>query len=627
MRRPIDLRSISFVFAICLLLGGCGPSPRSPGDGDGGLPDTCAPGQGACAGNVHYVCADDGRTWVDEIACPEACDAERGCVTCVPGQRRCDGSVSMVCDAAGAEWVFGRDCADWNVSCGLDGFCADICAEAERSQSNVGCEYFPAPLANTTELSPDSFDFRVVVANPSTLAARVRITRGTATVIETTLAPGGIEAIVLPWVAGQSFAIGQGDWQSLMVADGAYRLLSDVPVIATQFNPFEYEVGGVFSYTNDASLLLPVHTLTGRYVGASWAPLSRRTGTESSLGNDYSSIRYPGYLAIVGVAPTPTNVTLTAGGEIQADVSGRIVRTARGGTLSFVIGRGEVAHVTVAPPPECVAGRPGFNHVSECEILPIIGQSCDIFDTCNERDHDLTGTRIVAAGPIEVFGGHTCAYVPHFAQACDHLEEQLPPIETWGTDYVGAPMGDGGIGGINLVRVVAAFDGTDVTISPAQGGVGGGTLAAGEFLEFAASTPFQVQGSRAVMVAQFLVGQFASDPAAARGDPALTVLAPAEQYRSDYTFILPTSYNAATNGQNHLLVIRPPGLAITLDGSPLSATFQPVGGREIGVVRLDGGAHHIAAASPFGVIAYGMGSFTSYATPAGLDLEPITIVD
>lgn len=603
----------------------CGPTSSGDDTGDDdGPPPACTPGVGGCDGNVHFVCGDDGHTRQGEVTCPEACDPGLGCVLCAPGARRCEGGVSMVC--ADGAWGFGRDCAEWNTTCGGDGYCQDVCAEAERSASNVGCEYWPTPLANTTELAGNIFDFRVVVANPSPQDARVKVTRGAATVTEATIPAGGLQAIVLPWVNGQSFAIGQGSWNSLVVADGAYRLRSDVPVIATQFNPFEYEVGGTFSYTNDASLLLPAHTLTGHYVGVSWVPLSRRTGTVDWTGSDFATIRYPGYLAIVGVSPTPTQVTLHAGGELQADAGGRVARTPRGGTATFTIARGEVIHVTAAPPPECVGGRPGFHHVEECETVPIFGQTCDVFDTCDERDFDLTGTRISASGPIEVFGGHTCAYAPYHAQACDHLEEQLAPVETWGSDYVGAPMGDGGIGGGNIVRVIAGFDGTDVTIEPPQNGVGGATLQAGEVLEFGVSTPFHVSATRAVAVAQYLVGQQASTPAAARGDPALTLLTPAEQYRSDYTFILPTSYNPGTNGQNHLLVVRPPGLAITLDGAPLAATFRAIGGREIGVALLDGGTHHVSAAAPFGVIAYGLGSYTSYATPAGLDLEPITII-
>ncbi len=251
---------------------------------------------------------------------------------------------------------------------------------------------------------------------------------------------------------------------------------------------------------------------------------------------------------------------------------------------------------------------------------------CDVFQTCNERDFDLTGTRIVADQPVATFGGHTCAYIPTSAQACDHLEVQMPPIQSWGRSYVSAPMADGSFNGTNVVRVLPAFESTTVTVNPPQGGVSTGTLSPGQFLEFDATTPFTVTGTSAILVAQYLRGQYATDPASARGDPAMTVLVPEEQYRSDYTFILPSSYNAMTNGQNHLLVVRPPGLTIMLDGAPLTTTFTAVGGREVGVVLLDGGAHSISAAMPFGIIAYGMGTFTSYATPAGLDLEPITIL-
>ena len=47
---------------------------------------------------------------------------------------------------------------------------------------------------------------------------------------------------------------------------------------------------------------------------------------------------------------------------------------------------------------------------------------------------------------------------------------------------------------------------------------------------------------------------------------------------------------------------------------------------EVGVILLEGGTHAISGTQPFGLIAYGLGSFTSYATPAGLNLEPITIL-
>lgn len=630
------------VVLCAVLAAGCTAGNRPPGrDGstpglDGSVPPgtdamvgpfRCEPGTSACDGNVYWECGADGMSRSLETTCDSACDPGLRCVLCRPGERRCAGTVSELCTANGRAWVSGRDCAEWGSTCGGDGFCGDACAEAERSTSNVGCEYWPVPLANTGELDGAVFDYRVVVANPNGVDATVRVTRGGAEVWTGTIPAGGLSEIPLPWIEGQSFNVPQGSWTSFVTANGAYRLVSDAPVIATQFNPFEYSVGGVFSYTNDATLLYPTHVLTGDYVGASYFPLSRRTGSEGGIGGgDFSSIRYPGYVAVAATTPGTTEIQFTARGEVAADASGRWPATRNGGSFTFTLAQGEVAHILAAVPPECTPGRPGFVELRECETVPIFGEMCDLFQTCREQDYDLTGSRLVADRPVAVFGGHTCAYIPTSAQACDHLEVQLPPIQTWGRAYVSAPMADGSMSGTNVVRVLPAFESTVVTVSPPQGGVSGGTLSPGQVLEFDATTPFTVSGTSAILVAQYLRGQYATMPESARGDPAMTVLVPSEQFRSEYTFILPSSYNPGTNGQNHLLVVRPPGLAITLDGAPLTATFTPIGGSEVAVVLLDGGAHTMSAAMPFGIIAYGLGSFTSYATPAGLDLEPITIL-
>ena len=284
----------------------------------------CTEGVVECRGSALVRCEQRSPLVIDDCgARSQACAPTfLKCTPCLPNELTCDGTDVLKCDAEGQKRDKLQACdIDKGFACRRGG-CVQLCEEATKNKSNVGCEYWPVPLANTAELSSTTFDFRVVVANPSPQAATVHVTRGGATVADATIPPGGLEAIVLPWIEGQSFAIGQGSWTSLLVADGAYRLRSDVPVIATQYNPFEYMVADTFSYTNDASLLLPAHALTGRYVGMSWVPLSRRTGTVNWAGSDYSSVRYPGYLAIVGVSPTPTTVTLAAAGAIQADVSG-----------------------------------------------------------------------------------------------------------------------------------------------------------------------------------------------------------------------------------------------------------------------------------------------------------------
>lgn len=603
-----------------------GGIPPGPGIDSGPAGFTCVAGTSGCLGNLYFECGADGRSRSFETMCDEACDPLLRCVSCRPGARRCEGTTSMFCAPDGRRWVSGRDCAEWGSTCQADGFCGDACADAERSSSNVGCEYWPTPLANTAELPRNVFDYRVVVANPNDAPATIRVRRGATEVFTGTVDPRGLREIPLPWIDEQSFGLGEGSWSSIVVANGAYRLLSDLPVIASQFNPFEYSVGDAFSYTNDATLLYPSHVLTGDYVGTSFAPLSRTTSTEGGLGGGgSSSIRYGGYIAVVGISREPTRVEVTARGNV-AEASGRFPATPIGGSFSFMLAQGEVAHIAAAPPPTCSRSRPGFVEERDCETLPFSGEICDLFQTCREDQHDLTGTRIAADRPVAVFGGHVCAYVPTSAQACDHLEEMMPPIQSWGRSYVSAPMGDGSLNGVNVVRVVPAFEATTVTVTPPQSGVSGGTLSPGQYLEFEATTPFQVTGTSAIQVSQYLRGQFATRPESARGDPALTVLVPAEQYRSDYTFILPSSYNPGTNGQNHLLVVRPPGVALTLDGAPVTASWQPIGGREIAVIPLAGGTHTITGTEPFGLVAYGLGSFTSYATPAGLNLTPITIL-
>jgi hypothetical protein len=605
--------------------GGAGSGGSLALDGNVEASFHCKAGEWGCWSKTRYQCAQDGLGRTNEQVCPDACDATLGCVVCAPGSRQCQGAVSMVCAPDASGWIFGRDCAEWSTQCGSNGYCADACGQAEVTFSYVGCEYWPVPLANTAELDSTLFDYRVVVANPNKTEATVTVTRGTKEVYSGKVPANGLQEVKLPWIDGQSFGIPGSDWKSIVVKDGAYRLRSNLPVTVSQFNPFEYKAdgpnGATFSYTNDATLLLPTHVLTGDYVNVTYLPFTRATGTSGGFPTPPTFIKYPNYMAIVGVTPEAVDVTVTVSGYAAAETGGRFLAAGPGDTLQFQLARGEVAHVAAAPPPNCKDGRPGYVRKQDCTM-----GLCDYLDTCGETEFDLTGSRVSANRPVEVFGGHVCAYVPYFSEACDHMETQLSPIQTWGKQFVSRPMTDQGGPGDNLVRVVAAFDDTQVTVDPPQAGIGSQTLGANQWMEFMASTPFVVSGSKAIQVGQFLVGQYYSDPPAARGDPGMTVLVPSEQYRADYIFVTPTSYNETTNGQNYVLIVRPPGVELTLDGQAVSGSWEAIGGKEVAIVALPGGTHTIMGKDKFGMIAYGLGSFTSYAYPAGLDLKRITDV-
>ena len=604
--------------ALAIVIGACGDDDRRlmrdlgevdlsspPGDMSG-----CIPGQGSCAGPVHYFCGADGQSRIMEQVCEGSCDPEMGCVACTAGQRRCDGTVSMVCAPDTSGFVTARDCAENGAECGLNGFCVSECGRAEANRSNIGCEYYPVPLTNGGNFTADRYDFRVVVANPHDSAtANVRVFRGDMMVASATVPAGGLTDIPLPWVIGQSDAIDPtAPWSSVTTANGAYRLISDLPVTVAQFNPFEYNNGRTgFSFTNDASLLFPSHAFSGEYFVATYSALS------SNRLNGRQPSKFPPYLAVVGTTEEPTSVTVQVSADVARDASGRFPATAAGGSFTLTLAKNEVVTVFAAPPPDCDASRPGFTNDGNLNF-------------CDESRSDLTGSRVLANHPVAVFGGHACAYIPYDAQACDHIENQMPPAQTLGMEYLSAPMLDTSSGDFNIVRVLGVLDGTEVTIDPPQGGVSTLSLQAGAWRELRVTSPFQVTSTRGVVVTQYLVGQNAPAVAADRGDPSMVVLPPREQFRSDYTFVTPSSYNRSTDGQSYLLITRPVGLTITLDGSPVTATFRPVGSMEIATIPVEGGTHQMSASDTFGVVVFGMGITTSYAYPAGLNLEEILVL-
>ena len=159
---------------------------------------------------------------------------------------------------------------------------------------------------------------------------------------------------------------------------------------------------------------------------------------------------------------------------------------------------------------------------------------------------DLTGTLIQASQPIAVFGGHEEAVVGsgmangagQESPCCaEHLEQQLLPISSWGTHYLAARTEPRG-GSVEVWRIVAHADGTEVeTTLPMHARF---SLNQGEYYEITTSESFEVTASAPVLVAQYLVSQSATE--ANIGDPALIIVPPTAQLRSDYQIITPSGY-------------------------------------------------------------------------------------
>ncbi|MFH2010663.1 MAG: hypothetical protein ABI333_28940 [bacterium] len=507
------------------------------------------------------VC-DDGNT-VNDLTCAGNCQT-----ACGPGFAECNGSTSTFCEWDGSGVRTELCDPIMGVSCNpATGRCEGVCALGQLGHSYIGCDYYPT-VTNNALLSQGIFHYAVAVSNSTQATANVTVTRGAATITSVAVAPGGIQIIQLPWVNALSVTS-----TTSLVTDGAYRLRSDQPVTVYQYNPLEYTVGGSYSYTNDAALLLPVNTWTGNYRVASYNYWS---------GSGFS---YPGFYAItasedntqVVLAPSATGGSVSPGAGVSAN-----------GTGTVILNAGDVLQVFNVP----AGGAP---------------------DTS-----DLTGTLVTADKPVQVIGGHMCTDIPYGVHYCDHIEESVLPLETLGDEYlVTAPLINASTTKAIIVRVVATAANTTLTYDPPQGGAPTFIAAAGSYIQIGpVNANFQISASADVIVVQFMQGQ---DAGGGTGDPAMATAVPTRQYRTSYLFHGPTNYEA-----NYVNITAPAGAVVNLDGAPVSG-FTPIGGTGYDVARVQlpntgGGNHNITSQELVGISVYGYGQYTSYWYPGGMNL-------
>jgi hypothetical protein len=507
------------------------------------------------------------------------------------------------------------DCAEQDQVCS-GGVCLDTtaqCAEAMEGMSYLGCEYWATSLGNSL-ITPEKFQFAVAVANSSDEQAQIQVTDGAGFYQQHTVEPHGMQVIdSLPWKAQirETVDTQTGVWATRQMDNAAYRIVSDRPVTVYQFNPGEYCSGSCidfldFSYSNDASLLLPTHVYQDEYMVVSRP--TRQAINDGGIGVGY----HPGLFAVIGTGDEPATLEIT----LSAD-------TAASDATS------DVAH------PQRNAGDQFQVEIEPHQVLQILSAvdyaTCPNPSPCGNNNccemgaqFDLTGTRIrVLSGPLPaVFGGHVCAYLPYDRLACDHLEQQLSPLVTWGSEYLCAHNITQHPEEPTIWRVVSGADGNQISFTPdvVHPAL---TLDQGEQLEFESQADFLVQGTGRLSVAQFMVGQqYVTDGFPTEyGDPSMALAVPRDQYRSSYIFLAPHTY-----AESYLTVIHPTGEYPLLDGTPISGDTVDIAAEHSRTnLILEGGIHQIGSSSPFAITVYGVGSFTSYMYPGGLDLRPLDV--
>jgi hypothetical protein len=586
-----------------IVVAGCVDEDFNTGnDADGG--EACTVGEIRCEGAMVQRCT--GQSWETTVVCapPEVCSAGLGrCADCDPGIDVCVGDEVHGCDVDGRVGALVKTCPPGKCQAGA---CVDRCGQAAASRSYVGCDYWPTVTSNSG--LAQEFTFAVVVANAEKEPAEVTVESATnAKVAVATVAPGDVTTIVLPWVPSLKQT---SPGASVLEPAGAYHLVSTVPVTVYQFNPLEYVVGKncqkddddpldgkCYSYSNDASLLLPEHALHTEYM-----VIARPTHLIRNIklfSKTWSSS--PGFFAVVAPKEGQTKLQITFSTATRAG-TGSLAAYAAGQTASFTLSRWGVL--------QFVSHDPGSCQPASSDGL---ADYCDLGAAA-----DLTGTIIKADRDVAVFSGHNCAFVPFDKWACDHLEEQLFPTRSLGKRYLVSHTASSNQNPA-LYRVVSAENGNQITFNPAS--VHGPVkLDAGKWVELASLEDFEIVGTGRLAVAQFMVGQNYSDVAEPVGDPSMALAVPAEQYRKSYRFLAPKTFE-----QSYVNVIAPKQASVTLDGKPVAESeYKPVGNEhKVAKLKIAGGAHLAESSMPFGIAVYGVGRYTSYMFPGGLDLKLI----
>jgi antitoxin (DNA-binding transcriptional repressor) of toxin-antitoxin stability system len=579
------------------------PPPRVPCTEEGVV---------ACHLNVRTQCIDGYWSSLEECTEPlDYCHPDLGCLVCDPGRTYCEDNSAYQCAPDGYDRSFLQECGADEVC--LNGQCINPCNEVRQRYSYLGCEFLAVSSSNSLLNSAFDNDFGVVVANPegSPATARVTVERAGQTIATRSIEPGEVEAIRLSMVNDLRYGDG-----SDVVANGAYEVRSNTPVVAYQYNPLNFQLSDQLSFTNDASLLLPEHVLTGNYLASTWPTWGAGEWTESDDGLEGEWFEWDSGFVVVAAVQDGTQVTITSSGST---VAGTVPALQPGESTVLTLDRGDVLQLLSFRPPVtpdydlCSAQNWQSGQSGTCP--PVSARSCLQF--CSVSTADLTGTRVQASAPVAVFAGHNCTFIPRSWWACDHLEEMMFPLETWGDLVVmSAPIHpDGGDPVSARYRILANTDDTLVEFDPPVAAPV--VLSLGEIFEFGTDDDFVVRASDPIYVTQTLLGQNALGSQA--GDPAMGGGIPWSQARSNYDFLTPSTYTS-----NWVNVAALTGSQVSLDGRSIQV-WDPIEGTDYSVARLalGAGAHRIQSddGSVFSLTTYGYASYTSYLLPGGMDLR------
>lgn len=232
---------------------------------------------------------------------------------------------------------------------------------------------------------------------------------------------------------------------------------------------------------------------------------------------------------------------------------------------------------------------------------------------------DFTGTCIKGTKPFTVLSGSICATVKQ--GSCDHLAEQMLPIEQWEKEFV--TVGMPGCISSDTFRVVASLDNTTVNVS----GIGLQTLQnSGDFFDFTVSNLVSKTVSADKPIALFLFSS-GNCGSPSNGDPSMVLIPALRQFSSNYTFSTNSSDKNSLFSFIAIVIEDKYIKGLLFDGSNLpKMIWRSVEGRpdlmytEFNITADVHTISHVDSYVKYMALSTGTANFISYGYPLGLEL-------
>lgn len=512
-----------------------------------------------------------------------------------------------------------------------NGMCVAACAAAGSSRGNVGCDFRVAtPLAYGTTLPPC---FAVVLANTWPRPAKVIVERSGTTyditkfgripingkpASEWTAIPAeGIpvdEVGVLFLSANPASVFPENgvamkcpitpaiDASTMLEGSGkgsAFHIVSDTPVSAYDVLPY----GGARSHFPSAELLFPTTAWGDNYVA-----IATPRGTHDVPG--------PLWAQILATEPD-TEVKLLP--SVDLPMSTTFAAAPKGATATFLLQPGEYLQWQ----------------------LPTASL-------------DVSGTIALANKPVAMMAGNRFFRLQEVgAPGGESTHQQMLPLRALSSEYVASPFEtrrkDLAPEEIPY-RLVGAVDGTTLTYDPPLASAPA-TINQGEVKDFKTTLAFRItaqDGAHPFAAAQLM--PTANVPSGSRpgatapgygpmlGDEEFVVMMPAGQFLSKYVFFTDPAY-PTTNLAITRVKTKDGFKDVKIGCLGTVGGWKPVGtsgqyevatadlirsGVPVGTCA--NGRHVASSDGPFGIVVWGLDSYSSYAYPAGGNASTLSTI-